>query len=763
MDDQDTPVNAEAKSPAKRTRKAAAAPRRARSPSAEISVDDAVKAAAVAFQAVGGDEPAPTASAKPPRTRRAKPGAGSDAAVPSLPGLGSDSNDRVDTSKPHPPAAPLDHPASFDSAATASSTPAQQRPDESTEVPFFASFSPEDPLPQDSDYQNEPATDAPRPRESLSAHDEDLGGPATSSTDSPTLLSSAPADRPVFVPGQGPRAMDADPDPSLAADANDSSSAELPLNSGAGGALSGAREEKKTWWERKKEKKRLKWLERQQGGASPSAGTAPSGSQAPAPYPASGADRGPRPDPRARDRERAAPQPPPPGLQSATEGLPSSAHFNDASALDSLAEELAKDQEPLDLSAIHGSAAGDLATRLRGLGETIVGMPSRRTLVDHLFAWAARKKRAFRETGLLDLADAGHGFIVHRCNSYRLSPESTFVPPALVKRYALRRGQELEVLVLPPQSGERCPAAVQIYRVMGTSPELAREVTAFEELIPYYPTSRILVEATSIHKDISMRAVDLLTPIGFGQRGLIVAPPRTGKTVLMQNIANSISHNYPAAILILLLIDERPEEVTDFKRNTKGEVVSSTFDESPESHVHASEMVIERARRLVEMGKDVVILLDSVTRLARAYNALAGNGGKTMSGGLESNALQRPKRFFGSARNIEGGGSLTILGTALVDTNSRMDEVIFEEFKGTGNMELHLDRGLSDKRIFPAINIDRSGTRKEELIYHPDEMLRVYGLRRAMQGIPPVEAMDMFIQRLKKTRTNTEFLLSLNR
>jgi transcription termination factor Rho len=298
---------------------------------------------------------------------------------------------------------------------------------------------------------------------------------------------------------------------------------------------------------------------------------------------------------------------------------------------------------------------------------------------------------------------------------------------------------------------------------MNTSPEAAREVTPFEELIPYYPLSRILLEAPEIHKDISMRAIDLLTPVGFGQRGLIVAPPRTGKTVLLQNIANSITHNFPEATLILLLIDERPEEVTDFRRHTKGEVVSSTFDEAPESHVHAAEMVIEKARRLVELGKHVVILLDSITRLARAYNAIAGNGGKTMSGGIESNALQRPKRFFGSARNIEGGGSLTILGTALVDTGSRMDEVIFEEFKGTGNMELHLDRGLSDKRIFPAINIDRSGTRKEELIYHPEEMLRVYGLRRAMQGIPAVEAMDMFIQRLKKTRTNAEFLLSLNR
>jgi transcription termination factor Rho len=443
--------------------------------------------------------------------------------------------------------------------------------------------------------------------------------------------------------------------------------------------------------------------------------------------------------------------------------LPAEDRFADFTALDALADELARDAAPLDLTEIHAAGAGDLAQRLRALGETVVGMPPRRVLVDQVFAWAARENRALRETGVLDLNDAGQGFVVHRHNSYRLYPESTFVPAPLVRRHGLRRGQEVDVLAQPPKPGERCASTVRIVSVMGTQPELAREVTAFEELIPYYPTARILVEAPDIHKDISMRAVDLLTPIGFGQRGLIVAPPRTGKTVLLQNIANSVTNNYPEATLILLLIDERPEEVTDFRRHTKGEVVSSTFDEAPESHVHAAEMVIERARRLVEMGKHVVILLDSITRLARAYNALAGNSGKIMSGGIEANALQRPKRFFGSARNIEGGGSLTILGTALIDTNSRMDEVIFEEFKGTGNMELHLDRGLSDKRIFPAINIDRSGTRKEELIYHPDEMLRVYGLRRAMQGIPPVEAMDMFIQRLKKTRTNTEFLLSLNR
>ena len=561
-------------------------------------------------------------------------------------------------------------------------------------------------------------------------------------------------ERPVFVPhgregdSAATGATSADgaapvPGSGTSGDADSATGAASSSQPDQGG---GRREDKKSWWERKKEKKRQKWLERQAAGGGGGGG---------------GGNRPDRPD--RPERERNPAQPPPPSLQGPVGALPADERLADPAALDALADELAKDAEPLDLAAIHAAPAGDLAQRLRALGETVAGMPPRRALVEQLFAWAARGGRALRESGVLDLTDAGHGFVTQRVNSYRLYPESTYVPASLVKRHGLRRGQEIDILAQAPKPGERCPSAVRILSVMGTTPEQARNVTVFEELTPYYPTARILVEAPEIHKDISMRAVDLLTPIGFGQRGLIVAPPRTGKTVLLQNIANSVTKNYPEATLILLLIDERPEEVTDFRRHTKGEVVSSTFDEAPESHVHAAEMVIERARRLVEMGKHVVILLDSITRLARAYNALAGNSGKIMSGGIEANALQRPKRFFGSARNIEGGGSLTILGTALIDTNSRMDEVIFEEFKGTGNMELHLDRGLSDKRIFPAINIDRSGTRKEELIYHPDEMLRVYGLRRAMQGIPPVEAMDMFIQRLKKTRTNTEFLLSLNR
>ncbi len=458
------------------------------------------------------------------------------------------------------------------------------------------------------------------------------------------------------------------------------------------------------------------------------------------------------------------PQPPPPAFAPKLGDLPDPARFGDLAALDTLAAELASGEgEPLRLDAVYALPLAELAAFARNLGAVIEGLQPRKVLLAEIFKAAAAQKRPLRDRGWLDLTDRGHGFIVHEHVSYRLYPENTYIPEALVKRYGLKRGHALEVLVQAPVGEDRCPAAVRIETVMDGAPEDANAVTPFEELVPYYPLQRILLEAPDVQKDISMRTVDLLTPVGFGQRGLIVAPPRTGKTVLLQNIANSVSENFPDVKLILLLIDERPEEVTDFKRHTKGEVVSSTFDESPESHVHCAEMVGEKARRLVERGQHVVILLDSITRLARAYNALASNSGKIMSGGMEATALQKPKRFFGAARNIEDGGSLTILASALIDTGSRMDEVIFEEFKGTGNMELHLDRGLSDKRIFPAINMLRSGTRKEELIYHPDELQRVYGLRRTMQGIGPVESMEMLIQRLKKTKSNAEFLMSLAR
>jgi transcription termination factor Rho len=497
------------------------------------------------------------------------------------------------------------------------------------------------------------------------------------------------------------------------------------------------------WWKRKKDKK-VKWKDKPQHG-------------------------GGRADGRVSGRvpgHQNPPQPLPPVLAPQHYGdLPNPARFADLTALDALAATLQAGSggEAIRVDVIYAFNLFELTVFARKLGIVFDVTPNRLQALEAIFIEAEQKQIPLLDRGLVDLTDNGYGFIVHEQANYRLYPESTYLPESLIKRYGLKRGHAVEVVVQSPQPGDRCLAVVGITSVMGKPPGDISKVTPFEELVPYYPLERILLEAPEIHKDVAMRAVDLLTPIGFGQRGLLVAPPRTGKTVLLQNIANSVSHNFPEKKLILLLIDERPEEVTDFKRHTKGEVVSSTFDEAPESHVHAAEMVIEKARRMVEQGEHVVILLDSITRLARAYNALAANSGKIMSGGVEATALQKPKRFFGSARNIEGGGSITIIGTALVDTGSRMDEVIFEEFKGTGNMELHLDRGLSDKRIFPAINIDRSGTRKEELVYHPEEMLRVYGLRRAMQGIPAVEAMDMFIQRLKKTKTNAEFLMSLNR
>ncbi|MFZ9747663.1 MAG: transcription termination factor Rho [Opitutaceae bacterium] len=441
--------------------------------------------------------------------------------------------------------------------------------------------------------------------------------------------------------------------------------------------------------------------------------------------------------------------------------MPNPSRFADVAALDAEAAQLdASGGESVALAELYALNAHELAQRLRQWGVGVEGAPGRRQLLVEFFRHAASAGRSLRDAGHLDQNDRGW-FIVHGHVNYRLFPENTYLPESLVRRYGLKRGHRVEVSAQAPREGERCPAAIRVDRVMGLAPAEIAAITPFEELVPYYPLKRILLEDPEVVKDMSMRAVDILTPIGFGQRGLIVAPPRTGKTILLQNIANSISANSPDVKLILLLIDERPEEVTDFRRHTRGEVVSSTFDETPESHVHCAEMVIEICRRRVEMGEHVVILLDSITRLARAYNALAGNGGKTMSGGLESNALQKPKRFFGSARNIEGGGSLTIIASALIDTGSRMDEIIFEEFKGTGNSEVHLDRGLVERRIFPAINIDRSGTRKEELIYHPEELQRIYGLRRAMQGLGPIESMEMLITRLRKTKSNAEFLLSL--
>ncbi|MBL8767836.1 MAG: transcription termination factor Rho [Planctomycetes bacterium] len=361
--------------------------------------------------------------------------------------------------------------------------------------------------------------------------------------------------------------------------------------------------------------------------------------------------------------------------------------------------------------------------------------------------------------GVLELLPDGFGFLRSPDYSYMPSPDDIYVSPSQVRRFGLRRGQVVAGQIRPPKDNEKYFALLRVEAINYDEPEKAARIVPFEDLVPLYPEQRFVLETEP--SEIAMRVMDLVTPIGKGQRGLIIAPPRTGKTILLQKLANSITKNNPEAYLIVLLIDERPEEVTDMTRSVRGEVVSSTFDEPPARHIMVAEMVIDKAKRLVEAGRDVVILLDSITRLGRAYNAEAPHSGKILSGGIDASALQKPKRFFGAARNIEFGGSLTILATGLVDTGSRMDEVIFEEFKGTGNMELLLDRRLVDKRVWPAVDINRSGTRKEDLLFTPEELKLVWILRKVLNELNPVEAMELLIDKLKKTRSNAEFLVSM--
>lgn len=361
--------------------------------------------------------------------------------------------------------------------------------------------------------------------------------------------------------------------------------------------------------------------------------------------------------------------------------------------------------------------------------------------------------------GVLEILPDGFGFLRSPNYNYLPSAEDIYVSPAQIRRFDLKKGDTLCGTIRPPKDKEKYFALLKVDTINGRAPEKAKERILFENLTPLYPNERLVMETT---KDrLSTRVLDLAAPIGKGQRGLIVAPPRTGKTILLQNVANALAANNPEITLIVLLIGERPEEVTDMQRIIKGEVISSTFDEPPERHVQVAEMAIEKACRLVEHGNDVVILLDSITRLARAYNTVQPHSGKILTGGIDANALHKPKRFFGAARNIEQGGSLTIIATALIDTGSRMDEVIFEEFKGTGNMELVLDRRLADRRVYPAIDIIKSGTRKEELLYHPHELEKIYLLRQAVADLPPVDAMNLLLSRLKKTNSNAEFLLSM--
>jgi transcription termination factor Rho len=375
----------------------------------------------------------------------------------------------------------------------------------------------------------------------------------------------------------------------------------------------------------------------------------------------------------------------------------------------------------------------------------------------------AAKEVEITGAGVVEVLQDGFGFLRSPDANYLPGPDDIYVSPSQIRRFALRSGDTVEGVIRSPKEGERYFALLKVNKINFEDPEATKHKIHFDNLTPLYPTKwlKLEIEDPTI-KDLSSRVIDIVSPLGKGQRALIVSPPRTGKTMMLQNIAHSITANHPECYLIVLLIDERPEEVTDMQRNVKGEVISSTFDEPPSRHVQVSEMVIEKAKRLVEHKRDVVILLDSITRLGRAYNTVVPSSGKVLTGGVDSNALQRPKRFFGAARNIEEGGSLTIIATALIDTGSRMDEVIFEEFKGTGNSEIILDRKVSDKRVFPAIDVARSGTRKEDLLVPKDQLKKVYVLRRILNPMGTMDAIEFLIDKLRSTKTNSEFFSSMN-
>jgi transcription termination factor Rho len=387
------------------------------------------------------------------------------------------------------------------------------------------------------------------------------------------------------------------------------------------------------------------------------------------------------------------------------------------------------------------------------------GMRKQELIFQILRAQTEKNGLIFSE-GVLECLPDGFGFLRAPEYNYLPGPDDIYVSPSQIRKFDLRTGDTVSGQVRPPKDGERYFALIKVEAVNFEDPEVARNKIFFDNLTPLYPQERIRLETTK--ENLTGRVLDMLCPIGKGQRGLIVAPPRTGKTMMLQSVANSITTNHPEVALIVLLIDERPEEVTDMQRTVKGEVISSTFDEPPQRHIQVAEMVLEKAKRLVEHKRDVVILLDSLTRLGRAYNAVTPPSGKVLSGGIDANALQRPRRFFAAARNVEEGGSLTIIATALIDTGSRMDDVIFEEFKGTGNMEINLDRRLVDKRVFPTIDINRSGTRKDELLLPPDELNRIWVLRKVLSPLSTVEAMELLLGRLSKTKTNAEFLSSMS-
>jgi transcription termination factor Rho len=414
----------------------------------------------------------------------------------------------------------------------------------------------------------------------------------------------------------------------------------------------------------------------------------------------------------------------------------------------------------LNLAGLKDMSISDMTHIAKSMGiEGATGLRKQELIFKVLAAQTEKSGLIFSE-GVLETLPDGFGFLRAPEYNYLPGPDDIYVSPSQIRKFDLRTGDTVSGQIRPPKEGERYFALIKVEAINFEAPEQSREKIFFDNLTPLYPDEQLAMELPD-PEQISARVIDLVTPIGKGQRGLIVAPPRTGKTVLLQTIANSITENHPEVVLIVLLIDERPEEVTDMQRSINGEVISSTFDEPPTRHVQVADMVIEKAKRLVEHKRDVVILLDSITRLARAHNAVVPPSGKILSGGIDSNALQRPKRFFGAARNIEEGGSLTIIATALIDTGSRMDDVIFEEFKGTGNSEIYLDRKLSDKRLFPAIDLQRSGTRKEELLISKENLNRIWVMRRVLNPLSPVEQMEVVLERLSKTKTNAEFLASM--
>lgn len=415
---------------------------------------------------------------------------------------------------------------------------------------------------------------------------------------------------------------------------------------------------------------------------------------------------------------------------------------------------------PLNISALKDKTINELTEIADQYNiEGFRGLRKQDMMFKILEAQTAREGLIYGE-GVLEILPDGFGFLRSPTFNYLPGPDDIYVSPSQIRKFDLHTGDTISGQIRPPKENERYFALLKVETVNFDNPEAQKSKILFDNLTPLYPDRRFTLESSP--DNISGRVMDLICPIGMGQRALIVSPPRAGKTMLMQSIANSITANHPEAYLIVLLIDERPEEVTDMERSVKGEVISSTFDEPASRHVQVAEMVIEKAKRLVEHKRDVVILLDSITRLARAYNTIVPPSGKVLSGGVDSNALQRPKRFFGAARNLEEGGSLTIIATALVDTGSRMDDVIFEEFKGTGNMEVHLDRRLADRRVFPAIDITRTGTRKEELLLEPDVLKRIWVLRKVLQPMDPIEAMELLTDKMRPTKSNKKFLESMN-